>query len=79
MDKLGTTGKITAAGENLLLPPLDYLDHVGTTLVNLASGEDLDPKAMQSIPIAGRLMYNFMGGGLEKYEERRRDKILSGE
>jgi len=79
MDKLGTTGKITEAGKNLLLPPLDYLDHVGGTLVNLASGEDLDPKAMQSIPIAGRLMYNFMGGGLEKYEERRRDKILSGE
>lgn len=79
-DNLGKTGSVLNAAENILLPPLDYIDHVGSTIMAAVSEDkELDPKALQSIPLVGRLLYNFMGGGLEKYEERRRDKILSGE
>lgn len=79
MEKLGSEGKISQAAKDLAMPPLDYLDHIGGTIASMYSGEEVDPKALQSIPIVGRILYNFMGGGLEKYEQRRIDSILSGE
>lgn len=80
VDQLGKTGSITQAAEDLLLPPLDYIDHlIQTGVAVMSEDKELDPKALQSVPLVGRLLYNFVGGGLEKYEERRRDKILSGE
>ena len=58
-----------------VLPPLDYLNHVGDlmmTSISKAGGDteaEYDLKLLNSLPLVGRFMYNFMGGGLEKYIE----------
>jgi hypothetical protein len=74
-------GKIFESAADVVLPPLDYIDHVynvvQTTAVK-AAGEkaEYDPKILNSMPVAGRFMYNFFGGGLEKYVETKRKEEL---
>lgn len=67
-------GKFTDAAFNIIQPPVPILEMIQGTITE-ATKEDPDfAKYTRSIPVVGPMLYNWFGGGAEKYNERLRDR-----
>jgi len=68
-------GKFGEAIIETVAPPLDLITNVFEDAVKVLSSDDeieiAKLKTTRQIPFAGWAIYNFFGGGLEKYEERK--------
>jgi len=62
-------GKIAEAAFDTVLPPFEVFDKI-------LQG---DAKAMQYMPLAGKLWYYWLGGGLEEFETKQLNKELEEE
>jgi hypothetical protein len=73
-DKYLKEGKPTEYVANFITPATPIIDavaKVGKEGIDAAYGEDVNLKpALKAIPLAGPLLYNWFGGGAEKYNER---------
>ena len=70
-DRYMKQGKIVEGAAMYVTPAAPYVEAV-TTLVKESFGED-DPdysRALNGIPVVGRILYNWLGGGAEKFNER---------
>jgi hypothetical protein len=69
-DKYISQGKITDAAIETLAPATPIIDAITEGAVMLTD-EDADAsKLLRSVPLFGPILYNYFGGGLEKYNER---------
>jgi len=59
-----------AGGLTFFAPGLSTLGAVKDTLGELASGEEIDPKILKELPVAGQLYYYWLGGGIEADYEK---------
>ena len=80
VEKQIAKGKVFEAGLDLITPPLGYLDSIATDIIDsyaVLKDDDVDAefrgKVFKELPIAGKFIYNFFQGGLEKYNERREE------
>jgi hypothetical protein len=73
MDNYVSKGKLIPAIGEMIAPPLDWIDAIGTDIYKALKGEFVgeDSKAMAQVPYVGRIWYNFFGGGMEKAIEDR--------
>lgn len=81
-DRYISRGEPIGAVTDMVMPPIDIIDSFFKDAVKLAKQDQdfsysqapKDYKSLKYIPIAGRFIYNFFGGGLEKaaYEDRKR-------
>jgi hypothetical protein len=69
-DKYISQGKITDAAIETLAPATPIIDAITEGAVMLTD-EDADAsRLLRSVPLFGPILYNYFGGGLEKYNER---------
>jgi hypothetical protein len=78
VEKKIAKGKIFESGLDLIAPPLGYIDAIATDLADaykVLKDDDIDAKfrgkVFKELPIAGKFIYNYFQGGIEKFEERR--------
>jgi hypothetical protein len=65
-------GRIAGAVGETLLPPTDWLDAIGSDIMGIASGDKVLPeKTIRQLPVAGRLWYEWFGGGMERAAARK--------
>lgn len=74
-DKFLSRGKVTDYAFNFFRPATPLIDALLGGTVELATEEDPDlNKYLNSIPVVGPILYNYLGGGAEKYNERLRER-----
>lgn len=71
MERYVGRGNVGSAIGEMIAPPLDWIDAIGSDVAKAVQGEFVgsESKAMRQAPVVGRIWYNFFGGGLEKYLE----------
>ena len=76
MDNYVSKGKVVPAIGEMIAPPLDWIDAIGTDIYKAQKGEFVgeESKTMAQLPGVGRLWYNFFGGGMEKAIEDRAEQ-----
>jgi len=69
MDRYFKRGSVASALGEMVAPPLDWIDAIGTDVVKALNGEFVgkESKTMRQVPVVGRIWHNFFGGGLENY------------
>lgn len=69
MDRFVKPGTIASAAGEMIAPPLDWIDAIGTDVAKALKGDLVaeESKTMRQVPVIGRIWYNFIGGGLEEY------------
>lgn len=69
MDRFVKPGTIASAAGEMIAPPLDWIDAIGSDVAKALKGDLVaeESKAMRQVPVIGRIWYNFIGGGLEEY------------
>ena len=65
-NKMISDGNVSKAVWDMTLPPFAMFDKILKA----------DPKAIQFMPIVGRLYYNFFMGGLEEWNEKQTQKLF---
>jgi hypothetical protein len=74
VDKNLKNGDIVGVISDSVAPPISVFSNltkdVFGTMGAMYEGQDLDPKALRSVPIIGRWFYNLFGGGAEEFLER---------
>lgn len=88
VDRYISEGKLGEAISATFTPPaLNVIDDVGTALVEVAKTKSLDndevERALKNVGVIGKLYYTFLGGGMEKRQERideeeAKSKVLTG-
>ena len=73
-DKYLSEGNVTEAAVNMIAPATPIIDAVFQAPVELTQEDPNLAKYMRSIPVVGPMLYNWFGGGAEKYNERLRDR-----
>jgi hypothetical protein len=75
MDRYVKRGSVGSAIGEIIAPPLDWIDAIGTDVAKTLTGEFVgeESKSMRQAPVVGRIWYNFIGGGLEKYFDEQED------
>lgn len=66
------SGDMSGAIVNFLAPAAPFLDVPFHMLKQVTAEDPNYEAAMRNIPLAGNLIYNWFGGGAEKFDERRR-------
>ena len=82
VNKLFKQGNLSEFVMDTFAPPLSVLDNAGAGAITLIQEGEFDPKLVKDLPFAGKFYYNFFGGGLEEYNEKkeaREFKELYGE
>ena len=76
MNNYVSKGRIIPAIGEMIAPPLDWIDAIGTDIYKAQKGEFVgeESKIMAQLPGVGRLWYNFFGGGMEKAIEERAEQ-----
>lgn len=75
MEKHFGKGKIATGIEQMVLPPIQWIDSVGTDLMNLVEGRP-STETVKELPLIGQFWHNFFGGGLEEWNEKQFQKRL---
>jgi hypothetical protein len=69
-DRFLKRGEFTDAAVEVIRPATNLLDSATTTAADVIRGEEVDPyQAVKSLPVVGPFLYNWVGGGAEKYNE----------
>ena len=73
-DKYLKQGKFKEAGFNYLAPATPIFEAALTLGMELPKDDPNIEPAMKAVPLVGPFLYNWVGGGAEKANERREDK-----
>ena len=82
VSKLAKGGKLSDFVLDTIAPPLSVFDNFFSGLESLIKDAEYDPKIAKDLPFLGKFYYNWFGGGLEDYQEKkqkREDNELFGE
>lgn len=71
-EKYVDRGDVRGAVFNTLMPPLPVAEAAAKGTIGLAKGTEESNQLLKLVPVAGNLLYNFLGGGMEKANERTR-------
>ena len=76
-DKFLSEGKVASGLKEIISPPLVYIDAIGQDIENLVtSGQALPENVLRQLPLIGQIWYNFFGGGIERYYEKKEQKEM---
>jgi hypothetical protein len=64
---------------NYLVPALSTIDNIGRSVFDTIEEGEVDEEVYKELPIAGKLYYMWLGGGLEKENDRRIKEFIKGE
>ena len=73
-DKYLSKGNVKEAAVNMLAPATPIIDALFQAPFELAEEDPNLEKYLRNIPVVGPMLYNWFGGGAEKYNERLRDR-----
>ena len=73
-DKYLSKGNVKEAAVNMLAPATPIIDALFQAPFELAEEDPNLKQYMRNIPVAGPMLYNWFGGGAEKYNKRLRDR-----
>jgi len=82
VSKLKETGDITEFVIDSFAPPYNVFQNATTGAWNSIQNGEFDPKTFKDVPFLGKFYYNWFGGGLDKFNERKekqRYKEIFGE
>jgi hypothetical protein len=78
LNRYGKNGEIATMAVSTVTPPIQLWDDLGKTLLSggrsILEGDldEIDPAILKHTPLFGNLINNFLLGGREKFNERRR-------
>jgi len=66
-------------GINFFLPAISTIENIGQSIVDTVAEGEIDQEVFKELPIAGKLYYMWLGGGIEKENDKRIERYLKGE
>jgi hypothetical protein len=69
-DKYLARGDVIGAAQNLITPAAPLVEAAFSLPYELNKEDPNYSKALRAVPVVGPLLYNWLGGGAEKYNER---------
>lgn len=71
VNKLAKTKNVEEFVTDTFAPPLSVFNNLIAGAWNSIENGEFDPKTLKDVPFLGKFYYNFFGGGLEEYNERK--------
>ena len=69
-DKYLARGDVVGAAQTLLTPAAPLVEAAFSLPYELNKEDPNYSKALRAVPVVGPMLYNWLGGGAEKYNER---------
>ena len=66
-------------GANFFLPAISTVENIGQAVLDTAAEGEIDQEMFKELPIAGKLYYMWLGGGIEKENDRKIKEFIKGE